>query len=168
MPSLVQKKGMAAPISEKFIKRLDKLFDLAKCRCRIYECAEQSCSSCEYKAHVFCNCPREEKIPPIELQFMLSQRIKVGEKGTMQIAYVDIPEAVKHATKVERKESREKSKQANLNINENPLNIHQDYENQDEIIYDPDDENDLDAIYATSSTENVLDVTRVTSNLVFY
>ena len=160
------KKGMAAPLSEQFIKRLDKLFDLAKCKCRIYECAEQSCSGCEYKAHEVCNCPRDEKIPLMELQFMLSQRSKVGKRGTMQIAYVDIPEAVRHATKLERRESRENPKQANLNIDENPLNIHQDYADQDEIIDDPDDGNDLDAIYATLSTENVLDVTRVSAAAV--
>ena len=56
----------------------------------------------------------------------------------------------------------------NLNIDENPLNIHQDYADQDEIIDDPDDENDLDAIYATLSTENVLDVTRVGAAAVRY
>ena len=50
---------------------------------------------CEYKAH--------EKIPLMELQFMLSQRSKLGERGTMQIAYVDIPDSVRHATKPERR-----------------------------------------------------------------
>ena len=52
----------------------------------------------------------------MDLQFMLSQRSKLGERGTMQIAYVDIPEAVRHATKPERRESSENPKRANLNI----------------------------------------------------
>ena len=159
---------MAAKLAEQFIKKLDKLFDLAKCRCRIFECSEQSCSGCEYKAHVVCTCSKNEKLPLMELQFMLSQRSKVGERGTMQIASVDIPEAVRYATKLERRESRENPKRANLNIDENPLNIYQDYADQEEIKDDPDDENDLDAIYATVSTENVLDVTRVGAAAVRY
>ena len=36
------------------------------------------------------------------------------------------------------------------------------------IENDPDDENDLDTIYATSSTEDVLDVTRVGAAAVRY
>ena len=35
---------------------------------------------CGYKAHVVCNCSRDEKIPLMELQFMLSQRSKLGER----------------------------------------------------------------------------------------
>ena len=88
--SLVQKKGMAGPVSGQFIQKLDRLFDMAKCKCRIYECAEQSCPGCRYNAHVVCNCPRDHKIPLIELQFMLLQRTKVGERGTMQISYEDL------------------------------------------------------------------------------
>ena len=38
------KKGRAVPFYEQFIKRLDKLFDLANCKCKISECAEQSYS----------------------------------------------------------------------------------------------------------------------------
>ena len=73
---------------------------------------------------------------------MLSQRSKVGERGTMQIAYVDIPEAVRYAKKLERRESRENPKQADLNVDENLLNIHQDYDDQEEII------DDSDAVFA--------------------
>ena len=108
--SCAKKKGMAAKLAEQFIKKLDKLFDLAKCRCRIFECSEQSCSGCEYKAHVVCTCTRNEKLPLMELQFMLSQRCKVGERGTMQIASVDIPEAVRYATKLERRVKRKPKK----------------------------------------------------------
>ena len=75
---------------------------------------------------------------------------------------------MRYAANLERRESRENPKRANLNIDENPLNIHQDYADQDEIIDDPDDENDLDAIYATLSTENVLAVTRVRAAAVRY
>ena len=40
--SCAKKKGMAGPVSGQFIQKLDRLFDMAKCKCRIYECAEQS------------------------------------------------------------------------------------------------------------------------------
>ena len=87
---------------------------------------------------------------------------------TMQISFVERPEAVRYATKFKRRQSRENPERANINIDENPLNIHLDYVDQDDIIEDPDDQNDLDAIYATSSTENVLDVTRVGAAAVRY
>ena len=57
---------------------------------------------------------------------MLLQRTKVGERGTMQISNVDKHEAVRYATKLKRRQSREKPERANTNIDENPLNIHQD------------------------------------------
>ena len=41
-------------------------------------------------------------------------------------SYVDRPEAVRYATKLKRRQSREKPERANTNIDENPLNIHQD------------------------------------------
>ena len=63
-----KEKVKSASYIQSFKERLDKLFDLAKCKCKIYGCAEQSCEGCEYQAHVICKCPRNEKIPLMELK----------------------------------------------------------------------------------------------------
>ncbi|MCP4393106.1 MAG: hypothetical protein GY804_02395 [Alphaproteobacteria bacterium] len=161
-----EKKGASKSTSEKFINRLDKLFDLAKCKCPIYECAEQSCPGCEYKAHVSCGCPKVEKIPLMELQFILSQRRKKGERGTMQIASVDRPEAVRRKTMLERKESRAElanRQRMHRYFDDNPVNIDQNDSDQDVFLGDSSDRDDPNFIYArqSCSSEKVLDVSRV-------
>ena len=60
--SCAKNKGISKAFSDQFNERLDKLFDLAKCKCTIYECIEQSYSGCEYKDYVVCDFPRNEKI----------------------------------------------------------------------------------------------------------
>ena len=168
-------KGASKSTSEAFFNKLDKLFDIAKCKCPIYECADESslCKGCEFKAHVFCSCPRDEKIPYMELEFILSQRRKVGERGTMQISSVDRPEAVRRKTKFERKESRAESanrQRGNKYFDENAVNIDQNDSDQDVIIGDPSDRDDPDVIYSrqSCSSENVLNVSRVGAAAIRY
>ena len=76
---------------EKFDEKLDKLYDLTKCRCQMITCSEfGKCADLEKKCknvfHVICHCPNEDKLPFLDLAFLHSQRIKVGEKGGMQIS----------------------------------------------------------------------------------
>ena len=168
-----RKKGASKSTSEKFINRLDNLFDLAKCKCPIYEFAEQSCPGCEYKAHVSCGCPKDEKIPLMELKFILSQRRKKGERGTMQIASVDRPEAVRRKTMLERKESRAElanRQRMHRYFDDNPVNIDQNDSDQDVFLGDSSDRNDPNFIYArqSCSSEKVLDVSRVGAAAVRY
>ena len=66
--------GAKTATVSKFKEKLDKLFDLCKCKCKIYECTEKSCVGCEYRAHVDCKCCKEDKISLMELAFMKSQR----------------------------------------------------------------------------------------------
>ena len=87
----------------------------------------------------------------MELQFILSQRRKVSERGTMQIASVDRPEAVRWKTKLERKESRAESanrKRINKYFDDNAVNIDQNDSDQDVILGDTSDRDDPDVIYA--------------------
>ena len=89
----------------KFCERLDKLFDICKCRCTIVECNEYvDCDGCEFEAHVLCSCRRANKIPKME--FMSAQRSKVGEKSTMQIGRVDKVESKRQVTSLKRKYSK--------------------------------------------------------------
>ena len=113
-----KRKGKDLAISH-FREKLDKLFDLAKCKCPIYECKENSCLGCEYQAHAAdCKCPKEDKIPLKELSFMKSQRDKVGNKGTMQIGPMDFPETKRQKRYLSRQENRSNPKRAKGNIEE--------------------------------------------------
>ena len=45
-------------IVEQFNLKLDKLFDLTKCQCSIFNCEESGCSGCSLMAHINCSCSR--------------------------------------------------------------------------------------------------------------
>ena len=103
-------RGLAKPGKEnraeytKFNERLDKLFDICKCKCTIVECSEyDDCDGCEFESHVYCSCKRNDKIPRIELKFINAQRCKVGAKSTMQIGRVDSAEAQRQTIHLKRK-----------------------------------------------------------------
>jgi len=79
---------------EKFTEDLDKCFDILNCKCKIVLCSEYGCNdpNCSQRAHVNCNCKREQKIPRIELMFIKAQRDKQGSVSTHMIASKDVPE----------------------------------------------------------------------------
>ena len=81
---------------EKVADMLDRLLDIVNCQCPILLCCQQNsgCASpslCKVKAHTLCSCSKEEKVPVLELEWLRSQREKIGEKGGMQMASADIP-----------------------------------------------------------------------------
>ena len=81
---------------EKVVGKLDRLFDIVSCQHPILLCAESGSgcagpSSCNEVVHTLCSCKREEKVPKLELQWLMSQRKKIGEKGGMQMAAADLP-----------------------------------------------------------------------------
>ena len=78
---------------EKFTCKLDKLFDLCKCQCVIVNCSDTGCDGCQTGAHVSCKCPRDQKVPVLELPFMKAQREKIGLISTMQISTNDKKES---------------------------------------------------------------------------
>ena len=96
--------GAKTTTVSKFKEKLDKLFDLCKCKCNIYECAEKSCVVCKYCTHVDGKTRKEDKIPLMELAFMKSQRDKVGDRGAMQIGSKDFIETKKQIRYLERKD----------------------------------------------------------------
>ena len=61
---------------KEYTETLDLLFDLAACRdCPIQLCEEwEGCSGCAQEAHITCNCPKQKRLPSIELKFMRSMR----------------------------------------------------------------------------------------------
>lgn len=75
-------------------EKLDRLVDITICRCEITLCSDplSPCSGqlepCKAPggAHIKCICKHSDKLPPLELTWLLMQRLKVGEASSMAIA----------------------------------------------------------------------------------
>ena len=64
-----------------FIESLDFFFDILNCHCVIKTCIDLKCETkCEKEIHIQCSCPRDMKIPILELMFIYHQREK-GDKN---------------------------------------------------------------------------------------
>ena len=103
---------LKANLKAELEQRLDKLLDPLKCFCQpIQKCTDVGCLGRKQKppclggGHLTCSCPKESKIPKLELLFVKSQRAKVGESGGMQIASVDFKEDTRQKKAAARKES---------------------------------------------------------------
>ena len=75
-------------------QKLDKLFDITKCKCLIVLCAdpESHCdsTSCDSNgAHINCSCERQLKLPKYDLVWVKDQREKVGTKSSHQFGKVN-------------------------------------------------------------------------------
>ena len=110
-----KKYGQAGEERKAFMANLDQLFDIVSCQCPILSCSEFSCSdSCKAKVHTNCSCPKEIRIPELELEFINDQRRKSGSKGKLMIAGRDKVETarqqkllLRQQKEVQRKEKRE-------------------------------------------------------------
>ena len=71
---------------------IDSLCDILKCKCKISTCSTNNCAGCEFKAHIECTCPKEVKIPKIELVFLADQRNSKENGRKLMIALIDIKE----------------------------------------------------------------------------
>ena len=96
---------------EKVLELLDRLFDITNCNHIILHCeeADSQCKdtkSCQTKAHIKCDCPRENKVPIMELQWLAVQRAKREEKSKMMMTYND-----KDETERQRKAEKRKNDQ---------------------------------------------------------
>lgn len=106
---------------DQFVSKLDKLMDISICRHVIILCKDKlslcpNPSECEVKAHVSCDCPREKKIPIMELRWLHVQRSKVGELSTMQMGASDLKETRKQIKAIERKASRTEAQRKRIKI----------------------------------------------------
>ena len=75
-------------------QKLDKLFDITKCKCLIVLCADpeshcDSTSCYSNGAHTNCSCERQLKLPKYDLVWVKDQREKVGTKSRHQFGKVD-------------------------------------------------------------------------------
>ena len=67
---------LSAKKKQNLLSRLDKIFDLVTCQCKIVDCSEDhDCSG----AHVICKCPKEiPRIFDIEAAWLRDQRMRDG------------------------------------------------------------------------------------------
>ena len=81
----------------KYKEKLDKIFEMFKCKCQMQSCKENKCeTSCKKIVHIKCKCDNLCKIPESELRFAYDERAKVGSKGSFQIGSDDQIDAKKH------------------------------------------------------------------------
>ena len=107
------KKGEKEKVSE----LLDRLFDITTCNHIILLCeeADSQCKdpkTCQTKAHIKCDCARENKVPIMELQWLAVQRAKREEKSKMMMTNNDKDET-------ERQRKAEKRKKDQIEAEEN-------------------------------------------------
>ena len=93
---------------EKFTGELDKLLDITSCPHVILLCANlmSGCEDpkhCSKRAHIQCDCPKEKKIPVLDLEWLAHQRNKVGEVSAMQMGGDDRKETKRQNKAVENK-----------------------------------------------------------------
>ncbi|KAG7163047.1 hypothetical protein Hamer_G002105, partial [Homarus americanus] len=99
-------KGNLARKNE-FLHTLDTLFDILTCKCSIQLCSESNCSHSgkrENNSHIDCGCPREKKIPVLELEFIKAQRTKAEGQRSMQMGSIDYSETKKQIANAKKRE----------------------------------------------------------------
>ena len=114
---------------DKVAAMLDRLLDIVHCQCPILLCCEPNSgcahpSLCKVKAHTMCSCSRAEKVPVLELEWLRSQREKLGEKGGMQMASADLPfskQLLKTQENATRKDEAIKKREAKVKCQEEEL-----------------------------------------------
>ena len=100
---------------EQLMKLMDKLFNIFYCKCQIVTCDDSGCNEdCVSEAHIVCDCPRDQRLPAMELLFIKDQVDKVG-RGKMCIASVD----VKETTRLQKLSDRRKKIKDDLLKNKN-------------------------------------------------
>lgn len=133
---------------------LDRLFDIVICSHTIYLCHESdsgcpNTKQCKKGVHISCTCPRDMKVPVEELAWLHSQRLKVGERGGMQMSVADTKATRKYdkilenkAAKAEaRMKMKRKMESEKENLKKRTLDLEDDdielTEQGDEMEYEP-------------------------------
>ena len=70
MQDIVYRRVTKKAVVNAFKRKLDMLYDITRCKCKILTCAEKDCAGCTDTAHIHCICPEELKLPTKELFFI--------------------------------------------------------------------------------------------------
>ena len=100
--------------SDIIVQKLDKLFDISKCKCKIILCSDKNspCNniSCDSQgAHIECSCSKTEKLPKLDLIWIKCQREKTGTLSKFYFGLVDGPES-KRIEKMNERKSRDQER----------------------------------------------------------
>lgn len=165
-------KKSSSAFQSDFLCRMDKLFDILKCKCEIHSCVDFSCNGCPAGAHITCSCPAPMKIPTMELKFMMLQRDKVGITSTIQIGTVDKRESKRVDKLLKRKadlEEAENLKRAQLH---QPTTSSQLSSDSDDIVAALSSQSEYDssdsAAAASSLSYNFMDVSKISAAAIRY
>ena len=109
LQKIAGKNGKVPPRERQlFPQELDKLFNILTCNCDFVDCASVKCDLTDCPSpHINCKCPRESKIPKLDLLFIKDQRAKIGTKGDMQMALGDQKETKRQIVALKRKAKEE-------------------------------------------------------------
>ena len=134
-----KKYGQAGGEKKAFVESLDRVFDIVGCHCPIMNCSEFSCTDgCKARVHIVCSCPKESKIPELELEFMHDQRSKTGVKGKLMIAGKDKVETARQQKLLQRqlkeKQRREEREAKEAAREEELFARHREHEMAQEIL----------------------------------
>ena len=84
------------------MKNMDKLFNIFYCKCEIITCFQRGCKEdCLLKLHIICDCPRDHKIPLLEIPFVKDQREKIG-RGKLEMGGIDLEETERLQRQIDR------------------------------------------------------------------
>ena len=107
----LERSGKKGKQREMFESKIGKLFDILSCKCKIFMCKDFSgCKGCQDSAHIECDCEADQKIPEVELLYVMDQRSRTnGCKGKFQMTGQDRTEM----EKMDEEEDEKMEKQAN-------------------------------------------------------
>ena len=130
---------------EKVEGLLDRVFDITVCPHTILLCSDvgSDCpdpENCEVGAHIKCDCPRENKIPTLDLQWLALQRAKRGEKSALMMAGNDKVETKRQNKAAKRKaELEEAEKKRKKKIEEEKERLQADQSEVEAFLAESDD-----------------------------
>jgi len=90
----INRKSLSTAQEQNLEDKLDKLFDISACTCKLpirpcddtsVKCRKDDCRT----LHIICTCPPKKKVPVEEREYLRDQRAKIGPKGCFQLGPVD-------------------------------------------------------------------------------
>lgn len=148
---LLDANNLTAKKKKNLLSRLDKIFDMVVCQCKIIDCDEDhSCSG----AHVVCKCPKENpRIPDMEAAWLRDQRLRDSSNmGKFIMKGIDWEVAEAQQKQLDRIAARNKAEQNRQarSAKTSGDKIEEEEDNLEDPIVDLND-NDEDIVYKSKT-----------------
>ncbi|KAG7164609.1 hypothetical protein Hamer_G004994 [Homarus americanus] len=99
-----RKRATLKVITPELSSTLDRTGISHRSALRIVSATAASLGKRENNSHIDCGCPREKKIPVLELEFIKAQRTKAEGQGSMQMGSIDYSETKKQIANAKKRE----------------------------------------------------------------